>query len=103
MDIQLNGHDHDYQRFYPINPSGVRDDARGITTFVAGIGAEDNRTGSQNSIAQAASAVYMDTFPPGTSHAIGVIMFVLHANSADYKLYDANNGAVIDQGTVVCH
>ncbi|NJD58343.1 MAG: DNRLRE domain-containing protein [Anaerolineae bacterium] len=103
VDIQLNGHDHDYQRFYPINPSGTRDDARGITTFVAGIGAEDNRTGSQTSIAQAASAVYMDTFPPGTSHAIGVIMFTLHANSADYKLYDANNGSVIDQGTVVCH
>jgi cell division septation protein DedD len=103
VDIQLNGHDHDYQRFYPINPSGVRDDAHGITTFVAGIGAEDNRTGSQTSVAQAASAVYMDTFPPGTSHAIGVIMFTLHANSADYKLYDANNGAVIDQGTVVCH
>jgi hypothetical protein len=103
VDIQLNGHDHDYQRFYPINPNGVRDDANGITTFVAGIGAEDNRTGSQQSVAQAASAVYLDTFPPGTSHAIGVIMFTLHANSADYKLYDANNGAVLDSGTVVCH
>jgi len=103
VDIQLNGHDHDYQRFYPINPSGVRDDARGITTFVAGIGAEDNRLGSQTSIAQAASAVYMDTFPPNAGHAIGTIQFTLHATSADYKLYDANNGAVIDQGTVVCH
>jgi hypothetical protein len=103
VDIQLNGHDHDYQRFFPINPSGVRDDARGITTFVAGIGAEDNRLGSQTSIAQAASAVYMDTFPPGTSHAIGAIQFTLHATSADYKLYDANNGAVLDSGTVTCH
>jgi hypothetical protein len=103
VDIQLNGHDHDYQRFFPINPNGVRDDARGITTFVAGIGAEDNRTGSQTSIAQAASAVYLDTFPPGTGHAIGVIQFTLHATSADYKLYDANNGAVLDSGTVVCH
>ena len=103
VDIQLNGHDHDYQRFYPINPNGVQDNANGITTFVAGIGAEDNRTGSQSSVAQAASAVYFDTFPPGTSHAIGVIMFTLHATSADYKLYDANNGAVLDSGTVVCH
>ena len=103
VDIQLNGHDHDYQRFFPINPNGVRDDAHGITTFVAGIGAEDNRLGSQNSIAQAASAIYLDTFPPANGHAIGVIQFTLHATSADYKLYDANNGAVLDQGTVNCH
>ena len=103
VDIQLNGHDHDYQRFYPINPNGIRDNANGITTFVDGIGGQDNRTGSQQSIAQAASAVYLDTFPPGTGHAIGVIQFTLHANSADYSLYDANDGSILDQGTVVCH
>jgi hypothetical protein len=103
VDIQLNGHDHNYQRFYPINPDGARDDPRGITTFVAGIGAEDNRTGTQHSAAQAASAVYLDTFPPANGHAIGTVMFVLHASSADYKLYDANDGSVLDQGTVYCH
>ncbi len=101
VDIQLNGHDHDYQRFYPINPSGVRDDAKGITTFVAGIGAQAGRTGSQTSIAQAASAVYKDAFPGGM--AIGVIQFTLHASSADYVTYDANDGSVVDQGTVTCH
>jgi hypothetical protein len=103
VDIQLNGHDHDYQRFYPINPDGVRDNTKGITTFIDGIGGEDNRSGSQNSIAQPASAVYLDTFPGGSGHAIGVIQFILHATSADYTLYDANNGSILDQGTVVCH
>ncbi len=103
VDIQLNGHDHDYQRFNPINPNGVQDNAHGITTFVDGIGGEDGRSGSQTSIAQAASAVYLDSFPPGTGHAIGVIQFTLHSTSADYKLYDANNGSILDQGTVVCH
>ncbi len=103
VDIQVNGHDHDYQRFYPINPDGVQDNVHGITTFIDGIGGEDNRTGEQTSIAQAASAVYLDTFPPGNSHAIGVIMYILHAASAEYSLYDANNKAILDQGTVVCH
>jgi hypothetical protein len=103
VDIQLNGHDHDYQRFFPINPNGVRDDAHGITTFVAGIGGQDGRSGSQTSIAQAASAIYLDSFPGGSGHAIGVVMFVLHATSADYTLYDANNGSILDQGSVVCH
>jgi hypothetical protein len=101
VDIQINGHDHDYQRFYPINPSGVRDDARGITTFVAGIGGQDGRSGSQTSRAQAASAVYLDSFLG--DHAIGVIEFTLHPTSADYTLYDANTGSVLDQGTVYCH
>jgi hypothetical protein len=103
VDIQLNGHDHDYQRFYPINPNGVRDDANGITTFVAGIGGQNSRSGSQTSIAQAASATYLDTFPGNGGHAIGVIQFVLHTNSADYTLYNANDGSILDQGTVVCH
>ena len=101
VDIQLNGHDHDYQRFYPINPSGQRDDARGITTFVDGIGGQDGRAGSKTSVAQAASAVYLDAFPGG--EAIGVIQFILHAASADYTLFDGNTGAVLDQGTINCH
>jgi hypothetical protein len=101
VDIQINGHDHDYQRFYPLNPSGVRDDAKGITTFIAGIGGQDGRSGSKLSIAQAASAKYLDVFPGG--EAIGTIQFTLHANSADYATYDANTGAVLDQGTVNCH
>ncbi len=101
VDIQLSGHDHDYQRFFPLNPSGQRDDARGITTFVDGIGGQDGRSGSKTSIAQAASAVYLDAFPGG--EAIGAIQFILHAASADYTLYDANSGAVLDNGTINCH
>ncbi|MDD5370336.1 MAG: metallophosphoesterase, partial [Anaerolineaceae bacterium] len=31
VDVQINGHDHDYQRFFPLNPSGGRDDGKGIT------------------------------------------------------------------------
>jgi hypothetical protein len=101
VDIQINGHDHDYQRFYPINPSGVRDDAKGITTIIDGIGGEDGRAGSKTSVAQAASAVYMDAFPGG--EAIGVVQFTLHPSSADYTVYDANTGGVVDSGTVNCH
>jgi hypothetical protein len=101
VDIQINGHDHNYQRFYPINPQGMRDDAKGITTFIDGIGGEDGRSGSKTSKAQAASAKYLDSFPGGS--AIGTIKFTLHPGSADYALYNANDGTILDQGTVVCH
>ena len=104
VDIQINGHDHDYQRFNPIDPAGQPDNARGITTFIAGIGGQDGNSGSKPSAAQAASAVYLDTFPGGSgSHAFGVLMFTLHSGSADYVLYNGNNSAILDHGTVNCH
>ena len=37
-DVVINGHDHDYERFAPQNPSGKLDNAKGIREFVAGTG-----------------------------------------------------------------
>jgi hypothetical protein len=104
VDIQINGHDHDYERFYPIDPDGQRDDAKGITTFITGIGGEGGHFGMGTSVAQAASAAFLDTFPRGEDvDAIGTVMFTLHEDSADYALYNAYDGTVLDQGTVACH
>jgi hypothetical protein len=41
VDLVLNGHDHDYERFAPQNPAGVADSAKGITEIVAGTGGGD--------------------------------------------------------------
>jgi acid phosphatase type 7 len=104
VDIQINGHDHNYQRFFPLDPSGARDDNKGITTFIDGIGGEDDRKGKSASQAQSASAMYLDSFPGGNgNHAIGVIQFVLHVTSADFSLFDANDGSMLDHGTIHCH
>ena len=43
VDLILNGHDHDYERFAPMNPAGVLDSAKGMTEIVAGTGGEDLR------------------------------------------------------------
>jgi hypothetical protein len=102
IDIQLNRYDHDYKCVYPINPNGGRDDLSGIITFVAGIGGDDGRLGSQQSTAQAASTVYLDKIIGDGGHAIGEIQFVLHATSADYTLYNAKDGSILDPGTVNC-
>jgi hypothetical protein len=37
-DIALSGHDHDYERFDPMNPAGAVEPDRGIQQFVAGGG-----------------------------------------------------------------
>lgn len=38
VDVVLNGHDHDYERFAPQRPDGTADATRGIREFVAGLG-----------------------------------------------------------------
>lgn len=38
VSVVLTGHDHDYERFPPMNDKGERDDARGIRSFVVGTG-----------------------------------------------------------------
>lgn len=43
VDLVLNGHDHDYERFRPQDPRGVADSVTGITEIVAGTGGGDLR------------------------------------------------------------
>ena len=43
VDLILNGHDHDYERFAPQNPLGVADSLKGITEYVVGTGGGDLR------------------------------------------------------------
>ncbi|MES1259162.1 MAG: metallophosphoesterase [Gemmatimonadota bacterium] len=43
VDLVLNGHDHDYERFDPQDPLGVLDTAHGIPEYVVGTGGGDLR------------------------------------------------------------
>jgi hypothetical protein len=43
VDVVLNGHDHDYERFYPQTPEGTLDTTRGITEIIVGTGGGDLR------------------------------------------------------------
>ena len=42
-DVVVNGHDHDYERFAPQDPSGREDRERGIREFVVGTGGAELR------------------------------------------------------------
>ena len=89
----LNGHDHTYQRWVPLNGSG-QPTANGITEFVAGasghglqtIGTSDNRV-----------AYSIDTNPT----AYGALKLILNSNGATYQ-YINTSGTILDSGTVPC-
>ena len=43
VDLILNGHDHEYERFLPQGPNAVVDSVNGIPQFVVGTGGGDLR------------------------------------------------------------
>ncbi|HEY5025509.1 MAG TPA: IPT/TIG domain-containing protein [Acidimicrobiales bacterium] len=84
----VNGHDHDYERWAPQNPSGTPD-ANGVTEIVAGTGG--NSLGPQET-----GGAVADDF----SH-FGVLKLTLHAGSADFAFVKVG-GATGDTGTISC-
>lgn len=92
VDIVLNGHDHDYERFGPQDPSGAEDRARGIRQFIVGtggIGLRDFERVAANSELRA-------------SIAHGVLELTLKDGAYDW-VFHAVDDAFEDRGTAFCH
>ena len=91
-DVVLNGHDHIYERFAAQNPSGQRDDSRGLREFIVGTGGANH-----TSIATvAANSEVRDT------STYGVLKLVLHPGSYDWQFVPEAGGTVTDAGTASC-
>ncbi|HQZ84442.1 MAG TPA: metallophosphoesterase [Actinomycetota bacterium] len=94
-EVVLSGHDHDYERFAPMNASGVRDDARGVRQFVVGTGGIGFR-----GIGNTANSQTRNT------DTLGALEVGLQANSYSWKFVRATspgNGTFTDSGTTTCH
>jgi hypothetical protein len=92
-EVIVSGHNHQYERFAPMNPSGAADSARGIRQFVAGMGGAGLY--SFGSIKPNSQARNNNTF--------GVLKLTLHANSYDWQFVHAAGGTYTDSGTTACH
>lgn len=91
VDIVLNGHDHDYERFSPQNSQG-KADSKGITEFVVGTGGKSLRplhTPKPNSAAG--------------SSTFGVLELRLHSASYDWRFVPIAGSTYTDSGTATCH
>ncbi|MFL5713816.1 MAG: metallophosphoesterase family protein [Chloroflexota bacterium] len=91
-DLIVNGHDHDYERFAPQDPSGHEDRERGIREFVVGTGGAEQRpfvTSRPNS----------ELRSTGT---FGVLRLDLHRASYDWQ-FIPTSGDFGDSGTGPCH
>jgi 3',5'-cyclic AMP phosphodiesterase CpdA len=90
-ELVINGHDHDYERFYPQRPDGSRY-WKGIRQFVVGTGGGAIRpfaTVQPNSAAR-------------KSGAYGVLKLVLKDTEYRWR-FITTNGSFVDTGSGVCH
>lgn len=90
-DVVLNGHVHNYQRFNPMNSSGVLD-PRGITEYIAGTGGED-----QNAVTAGVTPT-----PAASAKTFGYLRMTLLPGGWTEDFVDYN-GSVLDNSAGTCH
>lgn len=86
-DVVLNGHDHDYQRFAPLDPDGRRD-AGGMREFVVGTGGAGLR----------AFRTERDTVQYRQNERLGVLRLDLEACGYRWAFLPADGGDALDAG-----
>src|SRR5215216_5809032 len=90
-EIVLNGHDHDYERFVPQNPSGAAD-PNGIQQFVVG-------TGGKNHYAFTTTLANSVVRNPDT---YGILKLTLHATSYNWQFVPEAGKTFTDSGSMNC-
>src|SRR4029079_7697359 len=92
-ELLLSGHDHDYERFAPMDAAGARDDAHGVVQMIVGNGGV-NETGATSVKANSLVRDYT-TF--------GVLKLTLPPASYDWELLPVAGATFTDSGTAAVH
>ncbi|HET6354196.1 DUF7594 domain-containing protein [Streptomyces sp.] len=92
-DVIVTGHNHQYERFAQMNPSGQLDTARGARHFVAGMGGASHY--GFGTILPNSQARNSDTY--------GLLKFTLHSSSYDWQFVPEAGKTYSDSGTTSCH
>src|SRR5207247_1960278 len=94
VDLVVNGHGHNYERFAPQDANGSLDTAKGIIEIVVGTGGVEhapfNATIAPNSLVRNAA-----TF--------GILKLTLHQSSFDWQFVPVAGQTFNDSGTQACH
>jgi chitodextrinase len=91
-EVVLTGHDHEYERFAPQNPSGAAD-SNGVREFVVGTGGASHYTFA----APVANSEVRD------NTSFGVLKLTLHSSSYDWQFVPVAGASFTDSGSTTCH
>lgn len=95
-DVIVQGHDHNYQRFAPLTPTGVPDPVNGIRSWVAGMGGRSHYN---------FSTPIANTEAYNTS-TFGVLKLSLSSDGSDsyaWEFIPVAGQSYSDSGTASCH
>ncbi|HEX2722049.1 MAG TPA: metallophosphoesterase [Gemmatimonadaceae bacterium] len=93
VDLIINGHEHNYERFLPQTPAGVADSVRGIEEIVVGTGGGDLRGMRRQRARNSAAAIH---------GYFGVIKLSLGAGEYRRAFIDTQR-RIWDEGGRKCH
>lgn len=93
VDVVVNGHDHDYERFASQDPNGVADPERGIREFVVGTGGASLRPFGK--IQPNSEIRNADTY--------GVLELTLRTSGYDWEFVPVTGSTFTDSGSGSCH
>jgi 3',5'-cyclic AMP phosphodiesterase CpdA len=93
VDVVVNGNEHMYERFAPMDPNGELDRVKGIRQFVAGTGGVSHYNFG---VMHPNSEVRDNT-------AFGVLKFNLYAYSYDWEFIPVMGMSFNDSGSDLCH
>jgi hypothetical protein len=92
-EIVINGHDHNYERFAPQDPTGTHDPVRGIRQFVVGTGGTGNR--GVDAPVPNSEARWTDSF--------GILQLSLYPEGYEWEYVPESGSAFVDVGIEACH
>lgn len=92
VSVALSGHDHDYERFAPMDASGRPDPVRGLRSFVVGTGGAELR----------GFEARRDGSEARSSKVHGVLKLTLRADGYDWAFLPAGSPRFTDHGTGTC-
>jgi len=93
-EIVLSGHDHDYERFAPTDPTGSPDPANGLRQWVVG-------TGGASLYGFMSPALPASEVRDSSSH--GVLRLSLHTGGYDWQFIPIPGDSFTDSGSGTCH
>jgi hypothetical protein len=93
VDVVLSGHDHDYERFAPLDAHGRVDKTRGIRSFIVGTGGAHHA--EFGTIKIGSKVRNNDTF--------GILKLVLHPTGYEWEFVPETGKTFTDKGKGRCH
>lgn len=91
-EVVLNGHEHNYERFAPMNADG-QSDPQGLREFVVGTGGRD--------LYDFGTILPTSEIREDTSY--GVLKLTLHPTGYDWQFVPVAGGTFTDSGSAACH